>query len=759
MSKYIFFTFFLLSSVVSLADTNIILSSPDIVQINDNVELIIKAEGEGYIAGAQIKIIFDIQKLQIVDSSSLTGVSVGNIDNANATGQITIAYLDMSGLGINANSKPVFLTLSFKTILEGTTEVKIHSSSVISDSNMNNISGNFKNTTIKIRNGNDVSGVKIIVQSQENVSLDNTFEALVKASGSGLIAGAQIKIVFDPELLQIQKTSLLTGVSVGNIDNANKNGNITVAYLDMSGEGISADTFPIFATITFTPIKEDITDISIDSSSVISDSEMKNILDSIENATIIIGNGSSSTGVNIEIVAPDSVGLNSNFDIDIKANGKDLIAGAQIKINFDNNKMQLVNINPLSGVSFGSIEKANLNGTITLAYIDMSGTGIEANSNPVFATIHCQAVLSGTTEIKIDLTSVVSDTNMNNISGKFSNSTINIINNNELGVIQGSVVFSIGGHNNLCLKNGEITLIGELTYTTTTFSDGSFILTNIESGEYTLLITAPNLNTISKNVVIQTNETLKLYDLPEMSLNELNECNGIYTQDELNEAVTAERLKWDVNGDKKNGLEEAINSLKVISGISRDNDYIFRDDFEGVDCLKNWIIGGRQQAGINKAECERNEENTRVHIYKTSFSEINITPNKKFEYSSKLFFSFDMEVNVSSSEPPSSDYYGKAGVDFVFYDSSDVFLGSVSYIAATTNYPFDIVHYDPIRSAIKITKNNNSNYSLNVNDILKNIEIEKGEIYYVKIIFQAYSSTYPLPNVSASLWIDNVEIK
>ena len=703
MSKYIFFTIFIFSSVICFADTNIILSSSDTVQINDNVELIIKAEGEGSIAGAQIKITFDIQKLQIVDTSSLSGVSVGNIDNANTNGQITIAYIDMSGVGIDAKTKPVFSTLTFKAISEGATEVKLHHSSVISDSNMNNIAGIFTNATIIIGNGNDISGVRITLQSQEKVSLDNTFDVLVKASGTGLIAGAQIKIIFDPGVIQIQNTSLLIGASVGNIDNANTNGNITVVYLDMSGEGISADTSPTFATITFNPIKEDITDIDIDTSSVISDSEMKNILDttekatinigngnnisgvkiivqsqevislentfdvllkasgtgliagaqikiifdplilqiqktslsssvsvgnidnantngnisvvyldmsgegisaetspsfatitfipiieditdinidtssvisdpemknildSVQNVTIKIGNGSTLTGVNIEIVAPDIVGSNSNFDIDIQANGQDLIAGAQIQINFDKNIIQLVNINPLSGVSFGSIEKANLNGNITLAYIDMSGTGIDANSYPVFATINCKALLDGTTDIEIDPTSVVSDSNMNNISGKFFNSIIDInSNNSDLGTIKGHLAFSIGGHNNLCVKNGEITLSGTITYTTTTNNDGDFILKNIESGQYTLFVTANNLNSITKNVVYHNNETLILDDLPLMTI---KKCIGFYSQDEINKAVAAERQKWDVNGDNKKGIEEAINALQNISGI------------------------------------------------------------------------------------------------------------------------------------------------------------------------------------------------
>ena len=185
----------------------------------------------------------------------------------------------------------------------------------------------------------------------------------------------------------------------------------------------------------------------------------------------------------------------------------------------------------------------------------------------------------------------------------------------------------------------------------------------------------------------------------------------------------------------------------------------FEDDFEEADCFKKWIVGGRQQAGINTAECVKEQNgNKRGHLFKTSFTEINITPNKTFEFSKLLIFNFDMEVRVSSSNPPSSEYYGKAGVSFNFYNSTDKFLGSVSYIAATTNHPFVSVKNDPKRAAVKIPENINKKYSLQINQILKHIDINEKDIKYVRIYFLTYSSTYPLPYVSASLWVDNVKI-
>jgi len=45
---------------------------------------------------------------------------------------------------------------------------------------------------------------------------------------------------------------------------------------------------------------------------------------------------------------------------------------------------------------------------------------------------------------------------------------------------------------------------------------------------------------------------------------------GIYTQEQLNQAVATERAKWDASGDGKIGLEEAIRALQVTSGMRED---------------------------------------------------------------------------------------------------------------------------------------------------------------------------------------------
>lgn len=41
----------------------------------------------------------------------------------------------------------------------------------------------------------------------------------------------------------------------------------------------------------------------------------------------------------------------------------------------------------------------------------------------------------------------------------------------------------------------------------------------------------------------------------------------LYTQEELNQAVSEERRKWDIDDDGKKGLVEAVNALQVVSGV------------------------------------------------------------------------------------------------------------------------------------------------------------------------------------------------
>jgi len=179
---------------------------------------------------------------------------------------------------------------------------------------------------------------------------------------------------------------------------------------------------------------------------------------------------------------------------------------------------------------------------------------------------------------------------------------------------------------------------------------------------------------------------------------------------------------------------------------------LFVDDFES-GTLDNWVIGGRQLAGPNIADVVTRHGSQMGHLYKYSFTEINFT--RTFAYEADLGFYFDMETIVTSQSPPGPAYYGMASADFLFLDTNGTELGLVRYASATTPYIFSVYDSDPTRDAVQITGSGLQHYSLDVIDLLSLIAIDEAAITDVLVRFNAYSSTYPYPAVSAELWVDN----
>ncbi len=76
---------------------------------------------------------------------------------------------------------------------------------------------------------------------------------------------------------------------------------------------------------------------------------------------------------------------------------------------------------------------------------------------------------------------------------------------------------------------------------------------------------------------------------------------------------------------------------------------VFSDDFESGN-LDNWIIGGRQ-LGTNIADVVTcSTGSLGGHLYHSSFTEINLS--RDFQFEQDHAFSFDLEVDVSSTPPP-----------------------------------------------------------------------------------------------------------
>jgi hypothetical protein len=194
-------------------------------------------------------------------------------------------------------------------------------------------------------------------------------------------------------------------------------------------------------------------------------------------------------------------------------------------------------------------------------------------------------------------------------------------------------------------------------------------------------------------------------------------------------------------------------ALVMLMTLEYSHAALVSDDFESGD-LNNWVIGGRQMGThtANVVTCDTGSQCG--HLYQSgSFTEINMSQTFLFDPTDT--FNFDMKVNVGTTTPPASNYYGISGVSFSFLDADDSMLGSVWYLASTTDYPFTN-WVDSTRSVNEITENVWHHFDLDTSSILSQISIDQSEIASTQVLFETYSSTWPYPTVTAELWVDNV---
>lgn len=186
---------------------------------------------------------------------------------------------------------------------------------------------------------------------------------------------------------------------------------------------------------------------------------------------------------------------------------------------------------------------------------------------------------------------------------------------------------------------------------------------------------------------------------------------------------------------------------------------LFEDSFEAATCLDNWVIGGRQAEGANIADCAVQRESTRGHLFKTSITEVTLAPEmEQFPFSRELTFNFDLELRSFSTEGAPSNFYGSTGVGFDFLSADLQPLGSVSYMSATTPFPFESMADDSTMHAVEVAEDRVHSFSLTAEELLSHVSIDESAIAYVSMRLWAYSSTRPFPTIEAELWIDNVRI-
>ena len=107
------------------------------------------------------------------------------------------------------------------------------------------------------------------------------------------------------------------------------------------------------------------------------------------------------------------------------------------------------------------------------------------------------------------------------------------------------------------------------TYTSSVNSDtnGNFTFSDITYGDYTIDLISDSYRGIPCSVTVNVDEItqVSLIGIPQSIVNNIR--SGWYTQEELDQRVLNERRRWDINGDNKISLEEAIHALQVVSGI------------------------------------------------------------------------------------------------------------------------------------------------------------------------------------------------
>ena len=122
--------------------------------------------------------------------------------------------------------------------------------------------------------------------------------------------------------------------------------------------------------------------------------------------------------------------------------------------------------------------------------------------------------------------------------------------------ISGRVSIAIAGHPDLSVQNAAVSLDG--TSYATTDSNGYFAIVGVDPGTYTLMVTSQDLVSISKGITVSQGQQLLDISIPKMT---------VLNQGDLDQAVADAIANWDVNGDGKVGLDEAIHALQVVSGV------------------------------------------------------------------------------------------------------------------------------------------------------------------------------------------------
>jgi hypothetical protein len=146
--------------------------------------------------------------------------------------------------------------------------------------------------------------------------------------------------------------------------------------------------------------------------------------------------------------------------------------------------------------------------------------------------------------------------NLNTVDSEYSSEAMAITSSIPTTSVSGKVVISIAAHSDLSVANATVTLRGT-AYTSTTDSNGAFALEDLVPGTYTLMVSAPNLVSLSQEIKLSEGQQLATGNM-EMT---------VLTQSDLDQAVQNAVESWDVDGDGKSELNDIVYWLQVLCGI------------------------------------------------------------------------------------------------------------------------------------------------------------------------------------------------
>ena len=130
------------------------------------------------------------------------------------------------------------------------------------------------------------------------------------------------------------------------------------------------------------------------------------------------------------------------------------------------------------------------------------------------------------------------------------------------GNIDGTVVTDASGSSTPLIEASVKISNENIEFNTTTDDYGEYIINNVPYGSYVLTIEKAGFQTTSQDIVI---DSMGITIIPSTTI-PMEDTSSLYTQAQVDQMVEDERLRWDMNGDNKIDLQEAIHALSVISG-------------------------------------------------------------------------------------------------------------------------------------------------------------------------------------------------